>query len=1663
MAYGDSRNSLFDAAYDIYGSQDTESGRASFGARVYDIYGRLTPDPPPPRPNEEERRGFLGAIGDQGLSVLRGGLGIGQGLSWVAEKSRIPGLEDVGDWAGGMFGRTKDYWEKQYSPEAKEARAGGALGSFEGFLHAVSEAAPSFLASAGLGTVAAKGIQSAVRHGPSMFKSVDQIRKLAPVSDYAARLNKNIERVAGLAGGAIGYGGSEAIIAAGSAGSAIEEQILEMAHEDLARTSARYNEIFGAAGDLAEAERIDYARQTLADETGGEVARRVAMTTFMLGAPAGMVLGTLSKGVAHGFAQGSRLKSAAVGAGTEAAQEFGQSGFEQLWSNLGIKKYVDPTQEETEGVLTAAVAGGLVGGVLGAGFGAGVYKAGKTEDPEKAVIDEEHGEALQAAMGGLRDADVDQGMAKQLLRWGFVKDISLPEFTGAAKELAETGALPESVALDTEGDFRDGHLTEQAFVNDWTDEDAVVARVQSEADPQELMDSLFYDHEITPYRLDNGDVVVPAKDHKALRVAMRKTGLKFEVVDAFRARAGVDVSAPTVRVEPRADVEVGDAAVDLAANRGATSPLNDLPLPTENQKKAGNYPKGHVNLGGVGVSIENARGSIRKGKGWSQKLKDHYGYILGTKGADGDQLDVFVATGAHREERPVFVINQQTKDGRFDELKVVMGARGAGEAKNIYNRNYGAGWKGMHSITKFSREQFDEWVRTGEHAKPVNPLNRATLEALPGQEQPTPPTGAEPAPQFSFVGPGGMTRIKPGEWGPGSPFDRALTMANAGRSNEETRQATGWFRGPDKRWRFEIDDQGFRLKSGAVEALRTGNNVPRRIGDMVEHPSLMKAYPGLADIPVDVRMGPQVVKSGRTEAEQGVNWRRPTRIKARGQGPEEITDVLLHEIQHVVQMQEGTAQGGSVDQFMAEEREKVTGADAKPDADLVQQAAFRRYRNLAGEIEARDVVDRRGYTDEDRALIEPALPLAGESGRAEVLFSLDEEVDAKVNAQKAPVEGLKWEDLNARVEKMQRGWAVRPAVVVSIQAELPAHILAHYDAMMEGRKNLPRIEGVYDPVTRRAYLVASNINSMERADRVLFEETLGHQGLHLTFGADLNPLLDQVFDAAGDRQSFQEIAQRYGFDMTTADGQRQAANEFLSKRDISDLPNLWQQFMGFVNRWLRDKGFEIQYSDGELKDLMELVRDRVQRGIIMPRSDMPSGLTSLNADGNIVRYSETRALDKDGNSVLRTETFVPNHDFDLGDLAVEVTYGEHSARYTQTAAFGESGAEHLMKVERADAGALPYLKADAAERGYQYIALPEGAETGDKTQKVSVPTQDGQDLEQIDAVLINIDLPDPPQPIDVEALDAGTLATAQARAAELTDQIAAIEKKLAGRTTSKAGPPNPLEDEFITLVAKWGGLDRGAWESEGVDPEEWRRKQGPKKKGKKRAGTFPVVPRNWGVFGKPLFRAPGTGMKPDDLAERLHENGFFPGQENYAVNDAVDMMIGAINNPDPSYLGPAGATAFERDELQRELDQINRLIDEQAEIGRLRLFSEMDAEQPPPPTDTDLLGASPEIKAEAEARAAESDRERATVEATEQRREQALLRADDGGLFDERQPLPLEPQFGLAPPKVVSITVPVTVEETGETMDVEMQSDQALEFADRRIQALTRLRECVQS
>lgn len=122
---------------------------------------------------------------------------------------------------------------------------------------------------------------------------------------------------------------------------------------------------------------------------------------------------------------------------------------------------------------------------------------------------------------------------------------------------------------------------------------------------------------------------------------------------------------------------------------------------------------------------------------------------------------------------------------------------------------------------------------------------------------------------------------------------QAEQLAASGAADQEIWNKTGWFRGEDGGWRFEIPDTGFSAKSRATGAT---------IGGAFDHPELFAAYPDLAAVKVGAERGSNAFyrpKIGPIPEKIGI-----------GNKLSDVRAPVLHELQHAVQEREGFS-GGS--------------------------------------------------------------------------------------------------------------------------------------------------------------------------------------------------------------------------------------------------------------------------------------------------------------------------------------------------------------------------------------------------------------------------------------------------------------------------------------------------------------------------------------------------------------------------------------------------------------------------------------------------------------------------------------------------------------------------------------------------------------------------------
>ena len=183
--------------------------------------------------------------------------------------------------------------------------------------------------------------------------------------------------------------------------------------------------------------------------------------------------------------------------------------------------------------------------------------------------------------------------------------------------------------------------------------------------------------------------------------------------------------------------------LDAMAHEAATSPLNDKPIPTQEEAEKGKYEKGKLKLHGLSIDIENPKGSERSGVDpdgtpWSVTMPGHYGEIKRTKGADGDAVDVYI--GDQQDSETIFVVDQHDANtGEFDEHKVIMGVDGPDAANQLYTSGFsdGLGDQRFGGMAQMTVDQFKEWLKDGDQNVPVAVQNYENAQEFDVNEQDT--------------------------------------------------------------------------------------------------------------------------------------------------------------------------------------------------------------------------------------------------------------------------------------------------------------------------------------------------------------------------------------------------------------------------------------------------------------------------------------------------------------------------------------------------------------------------------------------------------------------------------------------------------------------------------------------------------------------------------------------------------------------------------------------------------------------------------------------------------------------------------------------------------------------------------------------------------------
>lgn len=407
---------------------------------------------------------------DYAKSIMGGGASLVQATGWLAN---VLGAEDIGSSIETLGSNAVDFWNDSLSDPAKAEIAKEIIhknditGEYEwgdpSFSTIGLMGAQSLLGTAagmGMGAGLTKVLQAfANPYGRQVLMNAVRAPIAQPgvvgagISVAAKKAARGKLKLVDMVMGGAGFGVGEGFVGGISAGASVYDNIMSLDHEKL-MANERYRQVYESTDNsISELERHQYAADTVAKEASSAAGWQSGLTTALLGAPMGAYFGRLLGGAKLSK---TLTRGIATGASGEAAQEFLQSGVEQFISNVRTQPF-DPSIDDFDGVLNAAVAGFLAGGLLGGLVGPASVGGARAEiagdeaiaEGERTEIRAKLGGELQTAATKAAEAGVDETVIMEIVHDAVEQRVEIEAAIENIEALAkekETGEEPTARA-----------------------------------------------------------------------------------------------------------------------------------------------------------------------------------------------------------------------------------------------------------------------------------------------------------------------------------------------------------------------------------------------------------------------------------------------------------------------------------------------------------------------------------------------------------------------------------------------------------------------------------------------------------------------------------------------------------------------------------------------------------------------------------------------------------------------------------------------------------------------------------------------------------------------------------------------------------------------------------------------------------------------------------------------------------------------------------------------------------------------------------------------------------------------------------------------------------------------------------------------------------------
>jgi hypothetical protein len=576
--------------------------------------------------------------------------------------------------------------------------------------------------------------------------------------------------------------------------------------------------------------------------------------------------------------------------------------------------------------------------------------------------------------------------------------------------------------------------------------------------------------------------------------------------------------------------------------------------PTDAQKEAGNYKKGHVKIDGMDVTIENPAGSVRRGvsedgKVWKTSMHNDYGYIRGTTGVDGDHVDVYFSS--HPDSGNVYVVDQvNPKTGEFDEHKVMYGFDSKDDAEKAYLSNYGKGWKGLGNITEVSKEDFKKWLDSSKRKtkafadyKSINPIPVMTEEEYLSSK------GAG----YDF----GDSAIHKGKQKTENQQDKIIDIQNEKDKDLQIRRDE-----LRKEYQNKVNNGEIRNPTPVEQLIKSANG-------NLDNESTKAARRSLEKRGIDYNKNNE-----NDRVSESVSQGKFGKSQEISRGSEEPEDRLGRGNSETSKDASGFIRG------RGESQEEINPSPSDKESKVPDYA---KAKFMDGTIVSGKVVgstkngitiesNGRSYTVSNDKILERSdkpinvddnnLYRESEIQSKQLTDQVDSSVKSIAESLNTPIKQVTNEDDLTDRQKMAKGW--------------------------------------FNTKTGEVVVNMDNADSPEDAQRTILHETVGHYGLRNLLGNNFTHLLDSVWKNDAIRNSIIERFRNSGGDFTKFDQDREVDEYMARMAENTTDHNLWHYVCDQVRSAIANAKIKLGFrlSDNDIRSLIQASYSKLKNGKI---------------------------------------------------------------------------------------------------------------------------------------------------------------------------------------------------------------------------------------------------------------------------------------------------------------------------------------------------------------------------------------------------------------------------------------------------------------------------------